>query len=45
MAMESIKKMTKFNIQQFEERKKNWDEQIKDFPSPYQYLKNNIHND
>jgi tryptophan halogenase len=43
--MESIKKMTKFNIQQIEERKKNWDEQIKDFPSPYQYLKNNIHND
>ena len=42
--MESIKKMTKFNIQQIEERKKNWNEQIKDFPNPYQYLKSNIHN-
>ena len=29
--------------QQIEKRKKRWNNQIKDFPSPYQYLKDNIH--
>ena len=41
--IEDIKKFTEFNIRQIEKRKKEWNEQIKDFPSPYQYLKNNIH--
>jgi len=41
--IENIKKFTEFNIRQIEKRKRGWDEQIKDFPSPYQYLKNNIH--
>jgi len=40
-----IKKMTnQFSIL-INERKRNWNEQVKDFPSPYQYLKNNIHNE
>ena len=42
--IENIKKDTEVKIQHIEERKKRWNEQIKDFPSPYQYLKNNIHN-
>jgi tryptophan halogenase len=41
--IEDFKKFTEFNIQRIEERKKRWNEQVKDFPSPYQYLKNNIH--
>jgi len=41
--IEDIKNLSDSNIQQIEERKKKWNEQIKDFPSPYQYLKNNIH--
>jgi tryptophan halogenase len=28
------------SIQQIEKRKKLWNEQVKDYPSPYQYLKN-----
>lgn len=31
--------------QKTEERTRNWNEEVKDFPSPYQYLKENIHND
>ena len=42
--IEDIKKITEINIQQIEKRKKRWDIQVKDFPSPYQYLKDNIHN-
>ncbi len=34
---------TKSKIQQIARRKKRWDEQVKDRPSPYEYLKNNIH--
>ena len=42
--VENIKKITEINIQHLETRKKKWNDQIKDFPSPYQYLKDNIHN-
>lgn len=37
------KKYTKNIIQQLEIRKKKWNEQVKDFPSPYQYLKDYIY--
>ena len=43
--MEIIKKITETKEQQINERKRNWNKQVKDFPSPYQYLKNNIHNE
>ena len=42
--IEIIKKNTEITIQQIKERKKRWNKQVKDFPSPYQYLKDNIHN-
>ena len=42
--IEKTKEWVKIYIQQTEERKRKWNEQIKDFPSPYQYAKNNIHN-
>ena len=32
-------------VQQIEERRMRWNEQVKDFPSPYQYLKEKIYND
>ena len=38
-----VKQWTEQFIQQTEERKRKWNGQIKDFPSPYQYLKDNIH--
>ena len=41
--IETIKKNTEKLRQQIEERKKRWNKQVKDFPSPYQYLKDNIH--
>jgi len=41
--IEDLKKRTEFNIENIEARKSRWKEQVKDFPSPYQYLKNNIH--
>ena len=33
-----------FHIKQMEIRKTQWNKQVKDFPTPYQYLKSNIHN-
>ena len=42
--VENIKKNNEIKMQQIEKRKKRWEEQVKDFPSPYQYLKDNIHN-
>jgi tryptophan halogenase len=39
-----VKQWTEQFIQETEERKRKWNEQIKDFPSPYKYLKDNIHN-
>ena len=41
--IENIKKNTEIRQQLIEKRKKRWDKQVKDFPSPYQYLKDNIH--
>jgi len=43
MDIENIKNHVEFYIQQIEKRKKKWNEEVKDFPSPYQYLKDNIH--
>ena len=40
--VEIIKKITETKEQQINERKRNWNKQVKDFPSPYQYLNNNI---
>jgi tryptophan halogenase len=42
--IENFKKITEINIRQIEKRKNRWNEQIKVFPSPYQYLKDNIYN-
>jgi tryptophan halogenase len=42
-SIEKIKESTKLHIQLMEERKKKWNEEIKYFPSPYQYLKDNIY--
>jgi tryptophan halogenase len=39
-----LKKKNEIIIQQMEKRKRKWNKQVKDFPSPYQYLKDNIHN-
>jgi tryptophan halogenase len=44
MNTENIKSSTKDIAAQMEKRKKRWNKQVKNFPSPYQYLKNNIHN-
>jgi tryptophan halogenase len=41
--MPRLQDYLKIYIQQTEERKRKWNEQIKDFPSPYKYLKDNIH--
>ena len=41
--IKTIEKNTEILRQQMEERKKRWNKQVKDFPSPYQYLKDNIH--
>ena len=41
--LKDIKKEKEIVIQEMEKRKKRWSEQIKDFPSPYQYAKENIH--
>ena len=41
--IETIKKNTESLIQQMETRKKRWNEQVKDFPSPYQYLKDYVY--
>jgi hypothetical protein len=42
---DSIKKNTENIIQQIEKRNKRWNDQVKDFPSPYQYLKDYVHNE
>jgi hypothetical protein len=42
--IERTKKWINSFIQQTEDKKKRWAEEVKDFPSPYKYLKNNIHN-
>ena len=42
--IEKTKQWVEVFIKQTEERKRKWAEEIKDFPSPYQYLKENIHN-
>ena len=41
--MSTIKEKFKDDIRQLEERKKKWNKQVKDFPSPYQFLKDYIH--
>ena len=41
--IQKTKEWAEVFIKQTEKRKKKWNEEIKDFPSPYQYLKNNIH--
>ena len=41
--IEILKKRTEIKIQQIEERRRRWNEQIKDLPSPYQYLKDHIY--
>ena len=41
--IEETKKWVEIFIKQTEDRKRKWNEQIKDFPSPYQYSKDNIH--
>ena len=41
--IEDIKKNIKITIQQMERRKEKWNKQVKDFPSPYQYLKDYVH--
>jgi tryptophan halogenase len=38
-----VREWTEKFIQQTEERKRKWNEAVKDFPSPYKYLKDNIH--
>ena len=38
-----VKEWTEKFIQHTEERKRMWNEEIKDFPSPYQYSKDSIH--
>jgi hypothetical protein len=42
-SIENIKVNTEIKTQHIEERKRRWNEQIKNRPSPYQYLKDNIH--
>ena len=42
--MDNIKNITDRCVQQMKERTTRWNEQVKDFPSPYQYLKDNIYN-
>ena len=41
--LDIMKKIAFIHATKLEERQKNWRNQIKDFPSPYQYLKKNIH--
>jgi len=41
--IEKTKQWVEVFVKQTEERKKKWAEEIKDFPSPYQYSKDNIH--
>ena len=41
--LKDIKKEKEITIQEMEKRKKRWNEQVKDFPSPFQHLKENIH--
>ena len=41
--IQKTKEWSEVFIKQTEKRKKKWNEEVKDFPSPYQYLKNNIH--
>ena len=41
--LETLKKTSEQNTQRMDERTMKWHEQVKDFPSPYQYLKDNIH--
>jgi tryptophan halogenase len=41
--IEKIKKNIEIHTRQIEERKKKWNEEIKYFPSPYEYLRDNIH--
>jgi hypothetical protein len=42
--IEKTKEWVEMYIQQTEKRKRKWNEKVKDFPSPYKYLKDNIHN-
>jgi tryptophan halogenase len=42
-SIDDIEKTSEYNIQKMEERITEWNEQVKDFPSPYRYLKDNIH--
>ena len=43
-SMERIKQAIDVKIKQIEKRKKRWDVQVENHPSPYQYLKENVHN-
>ena len=40
----TMKKNTDETLLYINERKKRWNEQVKNLPSPYQLLKKNIHN-
>ena len=42
--IERTKKWIQNFIHETDERRRKWNEEIEDFPSPYQYLKDNIHN-
>ena len=39
----NLKKEIEMKIQRMDGRNNRWNEEVKDFPSPYQYLKDNIH--
>jgi len=42
--IEKTKEWVEIFIQQTDERKRKWNDEIKEFPSPYQYSKDNIYN-